>query len=672
MRPFVAGEIGYVIGSTAHVALLAGFCFVTLVFSTDAFARLSSVAVTMAYLVGTPGRSFASPLLVKVLIATSAVPLIVGMALAGPWYWTIAPLTLVPFFLGMKTISARLHAIFVSAIVKTADLGKLATRFDTALNNMPQGLAMFDADGIVSVVNGRMLDILGIQATAWPEGSSLDDLLRAWRRVGPSDHLEELLSGDAAPTEEFIAEMSDGRSLAIRLQPMQGGGVLLVNDVTERVRIQAEINHLARFDPLTGIHNRRAFREAVAQRISGSLGHEVALLFVDLDRFKAINDTLGHVVGDQIVAAVAERLAHATGPTATLGRFGGDEFVVFDTYEGGRAAIEAVAKTIISELAQSFIIEGQRISSGASVGIATSPPANLDIDTLLRDADLALYRAKAEGRGTYRVFENDMKVLIQARRRTEEDMRGAVARGEFEVHYQPIFSLSENRYVVCEALVRWRHPERGMVPPSEFISIAEETGMIEEIGEWVLGQACVDCGTWPRNVGVAVNFSAVQFRRGDVASVIRRALVSSALTPSRLEIEITESLMLEDVQATASTLRLIKGTGVKLSLDDFGTGFSSLSYLQSLPFNKVKIDRSFLKGLSRDSRAMVLLRGIQRLSTDLGLSVVMEGVETPEQMHLVTETAGVDLIQGFLLSRPVPASEVRALLAVAPRVRSAA
>ena len=657
-------EDWYIVGGSAYLALLGLADLVAFGFTDDAFARLGTMVVTMAYLVGTPGRSFASPLLVNVQIVVAAVPVLAGLALAGGWNWSIGILVLVPFFVALKAISNRLNGIFVSAVVRASELSRLARRFDTALNNIPQGLAMFEADRTIAIVNERLLEILGVTPGTWHNDSTLEELVAAWREVGPAERLMDVLSNAEPSASEFIVTMSDGRSASVRLQLMNaGGGVLLVEDVTERVRAQEEINHLARYDPLTGMLNRRSFRAAVDDLVGVSVGAP-ALLFVDLDRFKQVNDTLGHVVGDRLVAAVAERLRQAAGPDATLGRFGGDEFVIYRVYGGGRAEAEQAGAFIIRRLSEPYDFDGQRITVGASVGIATSASSGHDVDDLLRDADLALYRAKAEGRGTCRVFEEAMKVTAAKRRRTEEDLRSAIARGEFDVHYQPIRNVAQRRFAACEALVRWRHPKRGLVPPGEFISIAEEAGLIGEIGEWVLRQACAECATWPGEVAVAVNFSAVQFHHGDAVAAIRRTLADTGLAPNRLEVEVTESLLLDDMQAMAVMLRQISAMGVRLSLDDFGTGYSSLSYLQSLPFNTVKIDQSFLSGLDRDSRAMLLLRGVQQLCSDLGMFVVMEGVETREQMALVVDHAKVDLVQGYFVGRPVPAVEIRALLAL--------
>ena len=651
-------EVHYIVGGSASLALLGIAVFVAFASADDAFARLATVAVTMAYLVGTPGRSFASPLLVNVQIVVAAVPVLTGLALAGGWYVWIDVLVMIPFFVALKAISSRLNAIFVAAITKTSELRRLATRFDRAITNMPQGLAMFGVDGTVAIVNPRLVEMLSINTSAWSADADIEQLVAAFGRVGDTDPLTRLLQDGDPPDEEVIAPVSEGRFFGLRLRRLDGGGVLLVEDITARVSAERKIRHLATFDNLTGLLNRRSFRDAVDEPTRRRGGIAV-LLFVDLDRFKQVNDTLGHVVGDALVSAVASRLRSVAQTEDILGRLGGDEFVLFRGASRGQAEAEAVAATIIRRLSEPYDLEGQRITVGASIGIAVAPEAELNIDQMLREADLALYRAKAKGRGVFRVFQRSMKVDAEVRRQTEEDLRSALVRNEFEVYYQPICDARTGLAVICEALVRWRHPTRGLVSPAEFIPIAEETGLIGRIGEWVMMQACAECANWPEAVSVAVNVSVVQFQRVDVVSLIQRALAHAKLSSRRLEVEVTESLMLEDAVETATVLNTITGLGVRLSLDDFGTGYSSLSYLQSLPFNKVKVDQSFLRSVDQGGRTALLLRNIQRMCSDMGMEVVMEGVETTDQMRLVTDVSNISLLQGYLLGRPVPAEEIR-------------
>lgn len=651
-------EVNYIVGGSASLALLGVAVLAAFGSAQDEFARLATIAVVMAYLVGTPGRSFASPLLVNVQIAVASVPVLAGLALAGGWYLWIDALVMVPFFVALKAISQRLNAIFVAAVTKASELHQLATRFDIAVTNMPQGLAMFGGDGKVGLVNPRLLEMLSIEPATWSVDGDVGQLTAALGRIGDAGSLTKLLLDLHSPSPEVIATISGDRSLSLRLQRVNGGGVLLVEDVTARVGAEREILDLATFDTLTGLMNRRSFHAAVEDSARAGEGVSI-LLFVDLDRFKQVNDTLGHVVGDGLISAVADRLRVVSEPGDILGRLGGDEFVLYRGVSLGQAEAEVVARTIIRHLSEPYDLDGQRVTIGASVGISVTRESEPDIDELLREADLALYRAKAKGRGVYRLFQTSMKVDAEARRQTEEDLRSALAREELEVFYQPIHDVRSGMTATCEALVRWRHPTRGLVPPAEFIPIAEEAGLIGRIGEWVLSQACADCASWPETVAVAVNFSVVQFQRGDVVSMIRRGLEETGLSPRRLEVEVTESLMLKDAADTAMVLNAITGLGVRLVLDDFGTGYSSLSYLQSLPFDKVKLDQSFLRGVDRGDRAALLLRNIERMCSDMGMEVVMEGVETPEQMSLVVDVSHISLLQGYLLGRPVPALEIR-------------
>jgi diguanylate cyclase (GGDEF)-like protein len=386
------------------------------------------------------------------------------------------------------------------------------------------------------------------------------------------------------------------------------------------------------------------------------------VLFVDLDQFKQVNDTLGHPAGDALLFAVAERLRNIVRESDLVARFGGDEFVVLQTPLRNPEASATLARRIVEELSNTYDVDGHRVVIGASVGIAIAPRDGAGADVLLKNADMALYRAKSEGRGSWRFFEPEMDVKAQARRSLELDLRHAVATGAFEVHYQPLVNLKTGRISTCEALLRWRHPERGMIPPGEFIPIAEEMGLIVDIGNWVLNRACLDCAKWPDDVRVAVNLSPIQFRRGNVMRAITDALAMSGLATERLEIEITESVLLQDTEATRALLLQLREFGVRISLDDFGTGYSSLSYLHLFPLHKVKIDRSFLAALGANKRALPLLRNVARLIGELGMSVTMEGVETREQLDTIMNEANFDEAQGYLFSRPVPAHELAKLL----------
>ena len=460
-------------------------------------------------------------------------------------------------------------------------------------------------------------------------------------------------------------ELKDGRTIAFTIQAMNdGGSVVLVEDITARRIAQARISQLAHFDPLTGLSNRTWFHDRVLAAFAADRSglETVALLFIDLDHFKNVNDTLGHSQGDKLLCAVSERLRTLVAEGDILARFGGDEFVLVPALPRGREDAGALAAYLIEQLSKPYEVEALQMVIGASIGVALAPECDADVDLLLKHADMALYRAKVDGRGTWRFFECEMESQARARREIEVDLRMALPRGEIELNFQPIFNLGQEKFLVCEALLRWNHPERGRISPSEFVPIAEEMGLIVEIGDWVLEQACLECSRWPPDVHVAVNISPTQFRHGHVLASIRRALEVSGLAAHRLEVEITESVLLQNLQLTRVVLHQLSGLGVRISLDDFGTGYSSLSYLHILPLNKVKIDRSFLQGLASGSRALTLLRGISRLSAELGMLVVVEGVETADQLALISASADVDEVQGFLFSQPVTAEEVRRIL----------
>ncbi|MBB4200579.1 diguanylate cyclase (GGDEF)-like protein/PAS domain S-box-containing protein [Rhodoblastus sphagnicola] len=445
----------------------------------------------------------------------------------------------------------------------------------------------------------------------------------------------------------------------------------VVIDVTERHEAEARIAHLAHHDGLTGLPNRTLFRERLeAELARAHRGRGFAVLLIDLDRFKDVNDTLGHPVGDALLREVAARLKAELRDTDTLARLGGDEFVIVeaDTDEPHNAT--ALAQRIIAAIERPFDLEGHQVCVGASVGIAVAPSDGLDPDALVKAADMALYRAKADGRGCLRFFEPEMDARMQLRRALESDLRRALAAQEFDVFFQPIVSVSSRRVSCLEALVRWRHPERGLIPPDAFIPLAEEIGLIVPLGEWVLNRACAEAMTWPSGPRVAVNLSPVQFAHRGLVDGVAAALAKSGLEPDRLELEITETVMLQDTEATLATLRQLKALGVRIAMDDFGTGYSSLSYLQSFPFDKVKIDRAFTIGLGELPQSEAIIRAVTAMCAALAMTSTAEGVETEGQFAALSRE-GCGEAQGYLFSKPLPAADIPALLARLERGASA-
>jgi diguanylate cyclase (GGDEF)-like protein len=545
----------------------------------------------------------------------------------------------------------------------------LAAQFDTALNNMPHGLCMFRADGSLAVMNHRFSEMTNLSDDLVHRDVSAADIIAACVGTGSISAasggiiLSEIENSQARHIITADPDSARNRSLSWTFQPMaSGGAVVLLEDVTERRNAEARITHLARFDELTGLPNRVNFRDEIERLLVAP--HEAdkmsALLFVDLDQFKQVNDTLGHPCGDQLLCAVAERLREMLRPEDFVARFGGDEFVVFQQNIKSNEDAAGLARHIVERLSERYKIDNHLVEIGASVGIAMTS-AKMSADTLLKNADMALYRAKADGRGTFCFFRDEMAQIVEARRILELDLRKALANEEFELFYQPLLNLKTGRLSTCEALLRWNHPRRGTVSPIDIIPVAEDMGLIVDLGRWILRKACMECMTWPEAVSVAVNFSPQQFHQRDVLSEVRYALEVSGLPAHRLEIEITESALLRNTQSTHDVLSQLRAIGVRISLDDFGTGYSSLSYLHNFPLQKVKIDRSFLEGIDTD-RPLTLLRGVARLSADLGMSVVVEGIETNEQLERISADGTVTEVQGYLFSRPVPAMRVRQLL----------
>ncbi len=554
-------------------------------------------------------------------------------------------------------------------------------RFDVALNNMAHGLAMMDADMRIIVCNKRYVDMFGMSPEIARPGSMMRDLIEHSVAIGNYRHTAatgaELYDGYVAALNagDLIAHrhLADGRIIKITHEPMpQGGWVAIYEDITERHRAEESIAHMARHDALTQLPNRVLLREKMAEGLARveSLGESMAVFYLDLDNFKGVNDTLGHPIGDRLLGSIAQRIRATVGEGDTVARLGGDEFAILQCRSSPEAA-GTLARELVEVISRSIEIDGQEINSGVSIGIALAPNDGRAADHLMKCADLALYRAKAEGRGTFRFFEPDMDARIQARRALEVDLRRALAAGEFSLAYQPQINLASNELIAMEALLRWTHAERGSVPPAEFIPLAEEMGLIVPLGEWVLREACKEAARWPDPIKVAVNLSPVQFRNRGLVTMVTHALAAARLAPHRLELEITEAVLLQDDETIVSMLHQLRALGVRISMDDFGTGYSSLSYLRSFPFDKIKIDRSFIKDIDRNHDSAVIIRAIASLGQSLGIETTAEGIETDEQLDLVRR-AGCTEMQGFLASPPCPAAEVADLIARFRREEAAA
>lgn len=595
-------------------------------------------------------------------------------------HWTFAGLLIAITLCGFGMVGAitwhnRLLALAQDEVeqqncalqLRDVELNQQNTRFNAALNNMSHALCMVDAEQRLIVCNLRFHEIFGIDEDQTRAGRPARDVFKAITAVErynagmlhriSNRQFEQAKSHTSC---SFIEEDSTGKALAVAQEPMAGGGwVATFEDITERRRIEARISYMAHHDALTDLPNRVLFHKCLQTALDQhALNSEsVAILYLDLDQFKQVNDTLGHPAGDELLRKVASRLQTCIRKGDLVVRLGGDEFAILQTGAEQPASAMALSERVVEELGRPHDIEGYRLVTGTSVGIAVASPGLTAADMLIKNADIALYRAKAEGRGRSRVFEIEMDTQLQARRAIEADLREALGRGEFEVFYQPLVNLERESTCGFEALLRWRHPERGMISPAVFIPIAEELGLIVAIGAWVLHQACTDAAAWPDTLKVAVNLSPVQFQNAGLVATVQQALLVSELSPSRLEIEITESAFLQDSQTVLAMLHELGALGLRIALDDFGTGYSSLSYLRSFPFSKLKIDQSFIKDIAFRPDCEAIVRSVNNLATTLGMITTAEGVETDEQLERLRQV-GCTEVQGFLFDRPRPVSEI--------------
>jgi diguanylate cyclase (GGDEF)-like protein len=563
-----------------------------------------------------------------------------------------------------------------------AELRKQNLRFEAALDNMSQGLAVFDGTQSLVVCNKRFAGMFDLPGELTAPGTQLRDILthRAAHGTFAAGDIDRYIRDIIAQTEQArcwtrTVDLTDGRIVSVSYQPMQDNGWLAMHeDITEHRRSQARIEHLAHHDSLTDLPNRVLLRDRLEQALARVDGAEtLALLFLDLDNFKDVNDTLGHPVGDELLKAVSIRLRDCIREreTDTIARLGGDEFAVLQFADEQPAGAAALAQRIIDVISAPYSFDGHQVYVGASIGIALSPKDETDPDQLLKSADIALYRAKSEGRGTWRFFAPEMDALTQARQELARDLRMALGNGEFAVFYQPIVDLRGDEICGFEALLRWRHPRRGLVSPREFIPVAEELGIIMPLGEWTLRQACTEAARWPAEIAVAVNLSPVQFNSRNLVQIVVAALAASGLPARRLELEITESVLLRNNKSNLTILHQLRDLGVRISMDDFGTGHSSLGYLRSFPFDKIKIDSSFIWDMPRNAEAVSIVRAVAGLGNSLGMRTAAEGVETGEQLE-TARNIGCSEVQGYIFSPPVQSHELAALLSRPARASSAA
>ena len=661
-------ENRYLISGSIYGALLGLWCFGTSARSTDDFALLMTISITLANFIGITGRNFGSEKVVSAQLVSTAVPLVLGSILFGDIYHIMLGAFLLPFIFGIKLMARRLRNILLDATAKADENKLIANRFDATLNNITHGVAMINAAGTLVVINDQFADLVGVEHDTLidQEFSHIEGGATTLHNLENDKHNLFDDIGDclkSGQSRRYSYVLNNERIVEFNYYPMKEGGVILLEDISLRVASEAEIKALAKFDPLTNLPNRRFFMEEVDRKLmkNGKLA-PCALFFVDLDKFKDINDSLGHTTGDKLLNTIAVRLKGMMGAKSVICRFGGDEFVIVVPGISNKKRCSEFAEKLVAEIGKPLLLEGHQVIMGATIGISMSPENGNNADQLLKYSDAALYQAKSVGRGSYAFYSDELGQSISNRRQIESDLREAIDRGQFQINYQPLVDLKENRINTCEALLRWNHPEHDWIPPDEFIPIAEEIGFITRLGEYVLEKAALQCLQWPSHMRVAVNVSSIQFEKSDVYKVVRDVLKKTGLAPHRLEVEITESSMLGNIESTKKVLLKLSKLGVKISLDDFGTGFSSLSYLHTLPLDKVKIDRSFIKNLHTNKKPILLLEGISKLSHSLGLRVVVEGVETIDQLKMLQERIHVDEVQGFLFGKALPPENLTNLL----------
>lgn len=574
-----------------------------------------------------------------------------------------------------KSARAKAETALEELRARDAEMMQQNQRFSAAVENMSQGLCMLDREQRLVVCNDRFIGIYGMPRSLVEPGTLLRSIVEDCAARGlfmgrAGDMTAEERSAAVVNTtaSNHVIELSDGRTISIASRPMASGGwVITHDDITRLRRTELRIAHLAFHDALTGLPNRVSFQQHLKQWLAKGCSRDgassLALLILDVDRFKEVNDTLGHTAGDTLLKMFGERLRANLKEGDVLARLGGDEFAILHCAASPATSAILLANRLLAALSQPFDMDGHTVFSGACIGISIAPSDGRDADTLLKNAALAVHRAKGEKISGFRFFAREMDEQMQKRRRLEQDLRGALAAGQIELHYQPQFDLGSEKITGCEALLRWRHPEHGFISPAEFVPLAEEIGLIISLGEWALHQACRDAASWPRSITVAVNVSALQFKDNEIVASVVAALAASGLAPHRLELEVTETALIQDSDVAVSTLHILKDLGVRLSLDDFGTGYSSLSYLRMFPFHKLKIDRSFVSDLSSASEeALAIVRSVALLGASLDMRTTAEGVETVEQMEIV-RAQGYTSIQGYLISPARPAAEIARLLA---------
>lgn len=656
------------LGGTIIQSIAAGaFSFTAIYWVPDQFGEVAAVAVFLSAGMTIVARNYGSRLIVLTLSIGVILPICGAWMLKGDLNYFVLGLMMVPFMIIVMQMAKTVRTVLFAAITEEKKATYLAQRFNWALNTMGHGLIMLSRDGRVVVANAEAARLLGYSDASKMHGRSLRALLRRSVVAGfideaESRYLEMQLSNGLVEIgdRKLLVRLADDRHFEFTARAGNNDlGVITFEEVTQRVRAEERIRFMARYDNLTSLPNRAYFNESLVEMVSkGDPQRLCGIVIFDLDDFKSINDTLGHPVGDGLIVAVAQKLLALAPKGVLVGRFGGDEFTMFFDAVERPVDFTNTLNRIFAELTGDIDVAGHSIRVQLSAGAVLAPAGSFDVDTMIVKADLALYNAKDRGKNCWRLFQGAMDEAFRNRQVLKADLRTAVETRTLRAVFQPIISMKTMRIESCEALCRWDHPEFGPIAPSIFIPLAEEMGIVGEISTFILEKACAECTKWPDHIGVSVNLSAKDFKDDSIVAKVAGVLERSGLRPDRLDVEVTETALLDDTTATSHIIGDLKALGIGVALDDFGTGYSSLSYLQILPLDKVKIDRTFLVDIASNPRSLDLLKGIVNLSRTLGLAVTIEGVETFDQLKMLAAEVKPDFAQGFLFGASLSASGI--------------
>lgn len=665
-RVFLAG--------TLVQSLAAGaFSFTAIYLVPDQFGEVAAVAVFLSAGMTIVGRNYGSRTIVLILSIGVILPIGAGWMMRGDLNYFILGLMMVPFLVIAVQMAKTVRTVLFAAITEEKKATYLARRFDWALNTMAHGLIMLSNEGRVVVANAEAARLLGYATSSQMLGRSLRALFRRAVASGvidaaDSQDIEMQLSSGLSQTgdRKLLVPLSDQRYFEFTARPGTNDlGVITFEEVTQRVKAEERIRYMARYDSLTGLPNRAYFNEMLVDMVAkGDAQRLCGLVIFDLDDFKSINDTLGHAVGDGLIVAVAQKLAELAPEGVVVGRFGGDEFTMYFDDVERPVDFTNTMERIFGEMTGNFDIAGNSIRVQLSAGGVLGRAGCFDVEAMMVKADLALYNAKERGKNGWRLFEGAMDEAFRNRQTLKADLRAAIETGSLRAAFQPIISMQTMRMESCEALCRWDHPEFGPISPAVFIPLAEEMGVVGEISSFILDKACAECAKWPDHIGISVNLSAKDFKDSSIVGKIADILDRHGLRPDRLEVEVTETAVLDDKSSTIQVIGDLKALGVRIALDDFGTGYSSLGYLQILPLDKIKVDRTFIDDIASNQRSLDLLKGIVGLSRTLGLAVTIEGVESFEQLKVLNAEVKPDYAQGFLFGASLSASGIETMSSV--------